>query len=227
MLRSLLRGLILVFFLASAGISYAAPYKVSFSGVLNHILNEGRLVIGDEVSGEILYDTNLIDVDPALNTGLYPGASAKIQVGDLYFELSGYIFTNSAAVFSFQSQSPTLVPPQVSHFVEIGFYAPVLPGYGADLPMSDQRFSGPPEIAFNFQSIVNGITYYDVVASTAVNYALTPVPEAQSHIYVAFGLATILMVGLLRQRNLQWLMPKPMLSGSVDRLNSFGSARNR
>lgn len=139
-----------------------------------------------------------MDVDPSPNIGKYLGASANVKVGNLYFELAGYIFTNSAAVFSFQSQNPTIAPADVSNFVEFGFYAPVFFGSGADLPTTDQNFSGLPEAAFNFQSIVNGITYYDVAVATNLSYALTPVPEAQGHLYAAFGLVTLAFAQLFK-----------------------------
>lgn len=200
MLRKFIEVMILVLGMAGSMCLYAAPYKISFSGALNQIWNQGQLVVGDEVSGEVFYDTNFIDTDPAYGTGFYPGASAKIKVRDLYFELSGYMFTNSAAVFSFQSQNATLAPPEVSYLVEVGLYVPVLWGYGADLPTNDQRFSDAPEAAFNFQSIVNGMTYYDVVVATDLNYALTPVPEVEVHWYASLGIGTVLLVRLARRK---------------------------
>ena len=54
--------------------AHAAPYKVSFSGVVNQILNEGQLSLGDVVSGDIYYDTELVDVHPYPGTGRYDQA---------------------------------------------------------------------------------------------------------------------------------------------------------
>jgi hypothetical protein len=199
MLRQIIKVSTLIFGFAFCVAVQAAPFKFSFSGSLNQIWEEGRLNLGDKVHGEIFYDTDLIDVDPAWNTGFYPGAFAKVHVGEMYFEFSGYIFTNSLAVFSFQSQTPTVVPPGISEFVEFGFYMPVSPGYGADLPTSNQRFSGAPEVAFNFLSIVDGASYYDRADATNLAYTMTPVPEVGVNIYAAIGLFSVLLIRMARR----------------------------
>ena len=176
----------------AAGLAHAAPYKVTFSGELSSVANEGQLSVGDLFSGVFYYDTDLVDIDPSGSWGQYPGAYAEITVRDLHFKVNGAVFTNPNAVFGFSAQSATQMPAEVSIFVEIGFYANVFPGFGEGLPTDGRRIDGFPEVSFNFQSKIGEKIYYDVISGVAASYALSPVPEPVSTVLVFAGVGVLL-----------------------------------
>jgi hypothetical protein len=177
----------------AAALAHAAPYKVTFSGELSSVANQGQLSVGDLFSGVFYYDTDLVDIDPSASWGQYPGASADITVRDLHFKMNGAVFTNPNAVFGFSAQSATQMPAEVSIFVEIGFYAYVFPGFGEELPTDARRINGAPEVTFNFQSKIGDQVYYDVISGFATSYVLSAVPEPAGIVLVVCGAGVVLL----------------------------------